>query len=132
MSPVWSALAMAAPVGAPKSEKDLILPLFEKVTFFGVNGWSLLSGGLVVCALGLIFGLVVFAQLKKLPVHQAMRDISELIYETCKTYLQTQGKFIGILWAFIATIMVIYFGVFEKLAAAKVITIVIFSVVGIA
>ena len=134
---VLSALALAAPAAVaaeaqrPMSEKDLILPSFHSVTFFGVDGWSLLSVGLVVCALGLIFGLVVFSQLKKMPVHQSMREISELIYETCKTYLQTQGKFIAILWAFIAAIMVIYFGFFERLAAAKVITIVIFSVVGI-
>jgi K(+)-stimulated pyrophosphate-energized sodium pump len=138
MSHVWSALALAAPALAggeaqhPMSEKDLILPDFSSVHFFGIEGSKLLSVGLAVCALGLIFGLVVFNQLKKLPVHQAMKDISELIYETCKTYLQTQGKFIGILWAFIAAIMVIYFGVFEKLAATKVLTIVIFSVIGIA
>src|SRR5262249_28567987 len=68
---------------------------------------------------------------KKLPVHKSMRDISELIYETCKTYLQTQAKFIGVLWLFIAVIMGIYFGLFEKLPATKVVVIIVFSVIGI-
>ena len=134
MTSAWSALALAQPLSEathPMSEKDLILPNFKLVSFMGIDGWTLLSAGIVVCALGLLFGLVVFSQLKKLPVHKAMREISELIYETCKTYLFTQGKFIAVLWAFIATIMVIYFGVFEHLGAAKVITIVLFSIVGI-
>jgi K(+)-stimulated pyrophosphate-energized sodium pump len=129
------ALALAQPLVEaqhPMSEKDLILPNFKEVTFLGLDGWTLLSAGIVVCALGFVFGLVIFSQLKKMPVHKAMRDISELIYETCKTYLFTQGKFIAILWAFIAAIMVIYFGAFEHLAIAKVLTIVAFSVVGIA
>jgi K(+)-stimulated pyrophosphate-energized sodium pump len=130
---VWSALALAQPVAAaqPMSEKDLVLPDFTAVSFLGTNGWNLLSVGLIVCALGLVFGLVIYSQLKKLPVHQAMRDISELIYETCKTYLFTQGKFIGVLWAFIATIMVIYFAAFQQLPITKVVIIVAFSVVGI-
>src|SRR5262249_56842153 len=97
MSHVWSALAAATPAVAevqhPMSEKDLILPAFKSVTFFGIDGWSLLSVGLVVCALGLIFGLVVFSQLKKMPVHQAIKDIPELIYDTRKTYRQTPAPF---------------------------------------
>jgi K(+)-stimulated pyrophosphate-energized sodium pump len=133
MTSILSTLAQAAPAGqqAPMSEKDLVLPDFSTVQFLGIEGSSLLWAGTLVCLLGMVFGLVVYAQLKKLPVHSAMRDISELIYETCKTYLFTQGKFIGILWAFIATIMVVYFAVFQKLEAAKVLTIVAFSVVGI-
>jgi len=123
------ALAAAAEV---KSEKNLELPIFNKVSFLGVDGGTLLTFGLIVCAFGLLFGYVVFNQLKKLPVHKSMREISELIYETCKTYLFTQGKFLAILWALIALIMVLYFGVAEKLEALKVVTIVAFSVLGIA
>jgi K(+)-stimulated pyrophosphate-energized sodium pump len=115
----------------PMSEKDLVLPLFKNVSFLGLDGWTLLAAGLVVCALGLLFGYVVFNQLKKLPVHKSMREISELIFETCKTYLFTQFKFLGVLWGLIALIMVIYFGAFEKLPALKILTIVAFSVLGI-
>src|SRR5204863_9194290 len=78
------------------------------------------------------FGLVIYSRLKNLPVPRSMRDISELIYETCKTYLVTQGKFLLLLWAFIAVIILLYFGVLLKYAAARVITILAFSVVGIA
>src|SRR5215467_15740325 len=116
----------------PMSEKDLVLPLFKNVSFLGVDGWTLLALGLIVCGLGLLFGYVVFNQLKKLPVHKSMREISELIYETCKTYLFQQFKFLGVLWALIAIIMVVYFGAFEKLPVLKVLTIVAFSVLGIA
>ena len=83
----------------------------------GVNGRTLLLGGLVVCVLGLVFGLVIFQRIKNLPVHSSMREISELIYETCKTYLVTQGKFLLILEIFIGLIIVLYFGVL--LAAAS-------------
>src|SRR4030095_9659806 len=74
-------------------EASLILPNLSDVSFFGgsVNGHNLLLAGLVVCMLGLLFGLAIYMNLKKLPVHRAMREISELIYETCKTYLITQG-----------------------------------------
>ena len=66
--------------------------------------------GPAVCGLGLLFGLVIYRRLQRLPVHQSMREISELIYETCKTYLLQQGKFLMILWAFISAIVVVYFG----------------------
>ena len=78
-------------------EANLVLPDLSTVDFRGVNGRTLLMGGLVVCALGLLFGLVTFTQLKNLPVHASMLEVSELIYETCKTYLVTQGKFILLL-----------------------------------
>jgi hypothetical protein len=80
------------------------------VNFLGMNGHALLTIGLLFCAGGLLFGLVIYVQLKNLPVHRTMREISELIYETCKTYLVTQGKFILLLWAFIAVIISLYFG----------------------
>ena len=84
-------------------EANLVVPDLSTVEFLGgINGRTLLMSGLVVCALGLLFGLMTFTQLKNLPVHPAMLEVSELIYETCKTYLVTQGKFILLLWTFIA------------------------------
>jgi K(+)-stimulated pyrophosphate-energized sodium pump len=113
-------------------EANLILPDLSQVTFQGINGRTLLMGGLVVCVLGLLFGMVIFVQLRNLPVHRSMREISELIYETCKTYLITQGKFILILELFIGVIMVFYFGVLQRFEAIKVAIILLFSLVGIA
>jgi K(+)-stimulated pyrophosphate-energized sodium pump len=66
-------------------EAALIIPDLSSVDFRGVNGRTLLMGGLVICALGLVFGLMTFTQLKNLPVHASMLEVSELIYETCKT-----------------------------------------------
>ncbi|MDQ6801775.1 MAG: sodium-translocating pyrophosphatase [Acidobacteriota bacterium] len=121
-----------APAGAEaRTEANLVLPDLRQVSFLGVSGHALLIGGLFVCILGGVFGLVMYIQLRDLPVHKSMRDISELIYETCKTYLITQGKFIAILWAFIAVIMVVYFGALRHYDASRVITIVLFSIVGI-
>src|SRR5207245_3732594 len=88
-------------------------------------------GGIFVCILGGVFGLVMFVQMRNLPVHRSMREISELIYETCKTYLITQGKFIAILWSFIAVIMVVYFGMLRHYEAVRVVIIILFSVIGI-
>jgi K(+)-stimulated pyrophosphate-energized sodium pump len=113
-------------------EANLILPDLGQVTFQGINGRTLLMGGLVVCVLGLLFGMVIFVQLRNLPVHRSMREISELIYETCKTYLITQGKFILILELFIGVIMVFYFGVLQRFEAVKVAIILLFSLIGIA
>ena len=97
-----------------------------------MSGSGLLKAGLVVCILGLVFGMSIFQQLKKLPVHKSMLEVSELIYETCKTYLITQGKFILILEGFIGTIMVIYFGWLRHFEFTKVAVIIIFSLLGIA
>jgi len=113
-------------------EANLVLPDLSTVDFHGINGRTLLLGGLVVCALGLGFGLVSFNQLKNLPVHASMREVSELIYETCKTYLVTQGKFILILEVFIGVIMIFYFGILSHLDPMRVIIILIFSLIGIA
>jgi len=112
------ALAAFAPAALAKEggahhggEANLTLPDLRTVTFAGgVDGHTLLLFGLVVCALGLLFGIMNYAQLKNLPVHEAMREISELIYETCKTYLFQQGKFLSILWVFIGAIVLVYFG----------------------
>jgi len=92
-------------------EANLTLPDLHSVTFIGgLNGHTLLTFGLLICALGLLFGIMSYAKLKNLPVHQAMLEISELIYETCKTYLIQQGKFLIILWVFISAIVLVYFG----------------------
>ena len=105
----------------------------KSVTFLnGTSGYTLLEIGLVFCALGGLFGLIIYIQLKNAAVHRSMKDISELIYETCKTYLITQGKFILILEAFIAVVIVLYFGVLEHLPVNRVIIILLFSLVGIA
>jgi len=119
-------------------EANLKLPDFNSTEMVGVNPRTLLMGGLVISGLGFFFGLAIFYQLKNLPVHQSMKDISELIYETCKTYLLTQGKFLLILWVFIAAVVGVYFG---KLVPFKgdfgmpidrVLIILAFSLIGIA
>ena len=121
-----------APASHTGGEANLVLPDLGQVEFQGINGRTLLMGGLGVCVLGLVFGLVIFNQLKNLPVHRSMLEISELIYETCKTYLITQGKFILILELFIGVIMVFYFGALQHFAPIKVAIILLFSLVGIA
>jgi K(+)-stimulated pyrophosphate-energized sodium pump len=115
-------------------EASLVLPDLSTVNFLGMDGRSLLMIGLLFCAGGLLFGLVIYRQLKNLPVHRSMREISELIYETCKTYLITQGKFILLLWAFIAVIISMYFGWLAPVGNVAVTLPIIlgFSLVGIA
>ena len=115
-----------------KSEFDLVLPDLRAVEMLGTSGYTLLLGGIVVCVLGLLFGMVSYGQLKNLPVHAAMREISELIYETCKTYLFTQLKFIGILWAFIGAVIVAYFGLIHHKPFGELAMILAFSLIGIA
>jgi K(+)-stimulated pyrophosphate-energized sodium pump len=112
-------------------EAHLIIPDLSQGTFLGVNGRTLLMGGLAVCALGLLFGLITYMQLRDLPVHAAMREVSELIWETCKTYLVTQGKFLLILELFVGVIIVFYFAYFERFDVVKVTVILLFSVIGI-
>ncbi|MEO8217940.1 MAG: sodium-translocating pyrophosphatase [Acidobacteriota bacterium] len=114
-----------------RTESELILPDVGQSDFRGVNGRTLLYGGLFVCLLGALFGLVMYVQLRDLPVHSSMREISELIYETCKTYLITQGKFILLLEIFIGSIIVFYFGWLRDFSAFRVAIIIFFSLVGI-
>src|SRR5262245_46595131 len=128
--------AMAQPQqGAPHrpgGEANLKLPDLSQVDFLGgTNGRSLLLIGFLVSFLGVVFGFVIYKQLKNLSVHRAMSEISELIYETCKTYLITQGKFLLLLELFIAAIIMLYFGVLLEFPAFKVGIILIFSLVGI-
>ena len=129
---VTSSVAVAQ--GAPEAggEANLKLPDLSQVTFLGIDGHRLLLFGILFCIFGLAFGLRIYTRLKNLPVHRAMREISELIYETCKTYLITQGKFLLLLESFIAVVIVLYFGLLLKYEAMRVIIILLFSVVGIA
>ncbi len=113
-------------------EASLVLPDLAQASFLGIDGRTILLIGLLVCFLGMLFGLAIYMQLKNLPVHRAMREISELIYETCKTYLVTQGKFLLILESFIAVIIVLYFGFLLGFEASRVLIILLFSLIGIA
>jgi K(+)-stimulated pyrophosphate-energized sodium pump len=115
-------------------EANLKLPDLSSVTFLGIDGHKLLLFGIVICIFGLGFGLAIYSRLKNLPVHKSMRDISELIYETCKTYLFTQGKFLMILWVFIAIVIILYFGWLAPVppVAVTLPIILLFSLVGIA
>jgi K(+)-stimulated pyrophosphate-energized sodium pump len=123
----------AAAQPAHKSEAELELPDLGSQTFMGgINGRTLLIAGLGVCVLGLLFGLVIYSQLKNMPVHSSMREISELIYETCQTYLITQGKFILLLELFIGAIMVVYFYFLRHFSPGRVAIILAASLVGIA
>jgi len=129
-----SLVALSATLSAaePSGEANLKLPRLDLVSFLGgISGSSLLMGGLLVSALGLVFGLIIFIRLKNMPVHDSMREVSELIYETCKTYLVTQGKFLCLLEIFIAVIIIFYFGVLQGFEAYKVAIILLFSVIGI-
>src|SRR3989442_8757444 len=112
-------------------EANLKLPDLSQVTFFGVDGHKLLLFGILFCVFGLVFGLMIYQRLKHLPVHRSMREISELIYETCKTYLITQGKFLVLLETFIAVVIVLYFGVLLHMDAFRVFIILLFSILGI-
>jgi K(+)-stimulated pyrophosphate-energized sodium pump len=126
------ALAQPAAQTEEGGEAALQLPDLSSVSFLGMDGHRLLMIGLLFCVFGLGFGMVIFMRLKNLPVHRSMREISELIYETCKTYLITQGKFLMLLWAFIAAIIVLYFGVLRHFEVPRVGIILVFSLVGIA
>jgi K(+)-stimulated pyrophosphate-energized sodium pump len=139
---VLMAQESAGPARHAGGEAALVLPDLGQATFLGgINGRTLLLWGLLVCALGLAFGLVISTQLKRLPVHRSMLEVSELIYETCKTYLLTQGRFLLILWVFIGIAVAVYFG---KLAStvdasgaavhgyplSRVVVILLFSLIG--
>jgi len=128
--------ALAQPAPEAGGEANLKLPDLSQVSFLGMDGHKLLTIGILFCIFGLAFGLTIYVRLKNLPVHRSMLEISELIYETCKTYLVTQGKFLMLLWVFIAVIIVLYFGVFAPVPGKPISTtlpiILLFSIVGIA
>ena len=124
------ALAQATVPEHRGGEANLILPDLSQATFLGgINGSSLLSSGLVVAALGLVFGLVIYKKLQNMPVHSSMEEISELIYETCKTYLLTQGRFLMILEIFIGAAIVFYFRFLQHFELYRVAIILIFSAI---
>ena len=114
-------------------EASLKLPDLSQVPFLGnrFNGHNLLVWGILFCVFGLAFGMTIYIRLKNLPVHRSMREISDLIYETCKTYLINQGKFLFLLWIFIAAVIILYFGVLRHYETVRVVMILFFSVVGI-
>ncbi len=121
-----------AQAGGHRSEADLILPDLGSVLVGGYNGRTLLLIGIAVSALGLVFGLVIYQQLRRMAVHSSMLEVSELIYETCKTYLITQGKFILLLELFVGSIITFYFWYLRDMAPGRVAIILLFSLVGIA
>jgi K(+)-stimulated pyrophosphate-energized sodium pump len=121
----------AAPVHAG-GEASLVLPDLAQVSFLGLDARTLLMGGVGICVLGLLFGLMSFNRLRALPVHKLLLDVSELIYETCKTYLITQGRFILILELFVGFIIALYFGLLVHLPLFRVAIILVFSLIGIA
>ena len=119
--------------GAHGGEVNLVLPDLSGVTVLGgMSGRTLLLLGLGVCALGLAFGLVVYLQLRRLPVHRSMSEVANLIWSTCKTYLAQQGKFLLVLWGFIAAVIVTYYGVLVGLPWGRVAVVIAFSLVGMA
>ncbi len=130
-SPQEPVAAQAAPVHQG-GEANLVLPDLGQVSFLGIDGHTLLFSGIVVSVLGLLFGLVIYGQLKNMAVHSSMLEVSELIYETCKTYLLQQGKFLMRLWLFIGSIIAVYFGYLQHMPLIKVATILAFSLVGMA
>src|SRR5437867_9712838 len=113
-------LAQAAQAEHRGGEVNLVVPDLSRVYFLnGISGPTLLKGGLVIALLGMVFGLVIYQRLKNLPVHSSMREISELIYETCKTYMLTQGRFLIILETFIGAAIIFYFGFLRHLEITK-------------
>ena len=115
----------------PGGEVNLLLPDLDTGTFLGFTGHQILLSGLVACVLGLLFGLWTYAGVKRLPVHKAMAEVSDLIYATCKAYLIQQGKLLLVLLVFISAVMVAYFTL-TGLALPKILTILLFSLIGMA
>ncbi len=121
-----------APAAHHGGEANLVLPEFRNVAVGGIDARSLLWGGFAVCVVGLLFGMGILFRMKGLAVHKSMLEVSELIYETCKTYLIQQGKLILLLEVFIGAIMVLYFGFLQHMEPVKVAIIIAFSLIGIA
>lgn len=119
------------PAHSPGGEANLVLPDLGSTNFLGVPGNVILYGGLVVSAAGLFFGIRICKEIHDMPVHSSMREVSDLIYETCKTYLINQGKFLAVLWTIIAMVIVLYFGWLSQKSSTVVGIIVGFSIVGI-
>jgi K(+)-stimulated pyrophosphate-energized sodium pump len=134
---LWSAIALPTGSAPPDSghggEASLVLPDLSTVaTVGGASGRSLLALGLVVCVLGLTFGLFSYVALRRMPVHASMREVSELIYSTCRAYLLQQGKFLMLLWVFIAAVIVVYYKVLVGFEWGRVAVVIAFSLIGMA
>jgi K(+)-stimulated pyrophosphate-energized sodium pump len=125
------AFAPAALAREGGGEASLVLPSLGDVSFHGMGGSTLLALGLIICALGLLFGIVILFQVRKLPAHRSMLEISELVWQTCKTYLLKQGQFLILLWVFIAIVIGVYFGILTDFGGRGVLIILIFSIIGI-
>jgi len=128
------ALILSSTTGVYASEADIHIPDLSAVKFAnlgGVSGHTLMMLGIAVCAIGALFGIVQYLQTKSLPVHESMAKVSHSIYETCKTYLLTQGKLLAILWTLIAVCMIAYFGFLQHNNASHVLVILLASVLGI-
>jgi K(+)-stimulated pyrophosphate-energized sodium pump len=129
--------AVQEPVAAPQTEHrpggevNIHLPDLKQGDFFGMTGHTILMFGLGVCVLGLLFGMMTYTAVKKLPVHKSMAEVSELIYETCKAYLAKQGRFLLILYAFIGVVIVAYF-MLTGLGIPKIAIILLFGLIGMA
>src|ERR1039457_4083902 len=124
----------AVPASTFASEADIHIPPLDTVKFAGlggVSGHTLMMIGIVVCAIGALFGIVQYLQTKSLPVHESMAKVSHSIYETCKTYLLTQGKLLAILWVLIAGCMIFYFKVLQGNTMGHVLVILLASILGI-
>src|SRR5215468_10289523 len=127
-------LALGSATGVYASESTIHIPDLTQVRFAGlggVSGVALMYAGIVICALGAAFGIVQYKQTKALPVHKAMANVSNTIWETCKTYLLQQGRFLAVLWLLIAACMVFYFMGLQKDSIGKVIVILLCSILGI-
>jgi len=134
LSKLGAALLAASVIPALRaSESDIKIPDLTSVSFFGgsLTGMNVLMIGLVVCALGVVYGWMQYIQTRNLPVHASMGAVSQIIWETCKTYLFQQGKFLAVLWVLIAVCMTYYFGVLSQNSAAHVVIILLASVLGI-
>jgi len=126
-------LAVLLTTSLRASEADIAIPDLSEVTFFGgaLSGTALLMAGLVICALGMAYGWMQYLQTRNLPVHDSMAKVSQIIWETCKTYLFQQGKFLSVLWVLIAVCMAYYFGALAENSVGHVVVILLSSIVGI-
>ncbi|MDU0968255.1 MAG: sodium-translocating pyrophosphatase [Actinomycetaceae bacterium] len=137
MFTLGASIAHLSPIPRPfdssGGEADLTLPdALHTVSIHGISGHALLLVGMAICVLGLIFGLITFVKLRNLPVHSSMKEMADLIYETCKAYLVRQGAFLMLLWVFITAVILVYYKALVGFGWGKVAIIVIFSLLGMA
>jgi len=130
---VFIGLLLLAATGAFAGDADIHLPLLDQVSFVhgAVTSHAILFFGLFVCAVGAAFGIWEYTRTRALPVHKSMRDVSHIIWETCKTYLWQQGKFLAAIWALIAVCMIYYFSGLQHKPFTEVLVILACSVFGI-